>query len=260
VLALDLDTGKIRWKQQVTKDVWVPGCGSARTAISSQRGGGRGPNMNCGPEEENGYDTDFGSAPILATLPDGRQLIVAGQKSGYAWAFDPYKNGAVVWKFRASLTDEIPGNYGAVVWGQAVDSENMYVPLSDIQVPTRSGGLNAINLSTGQRAWFAEPAPLLCKAGPGCNAAQAAAPTVISGAVFSGSADGAIRAYSTKDGSVLWTFDTNPTFETTNKVAANGGSLIGPGPVVAGGMLFVNSGYGSHNGRAGNVLLAFGID
>ena len=36
--------------------------------------------------------------------------------------------------------------------------------------------------------------------------------------------------------------------------------MLGPGPAVAGGMVFVNSGYGAFNGRAGNVLLAFGID
>ena len=49
-------------------------------------------------------------------------------------------------------------------------------------------------------------------------------------------------------------------FDTINKVRANGGSLIGPGPAVAGGMLFVASGYGSHNGRGGNVVLAFGVE
>ena len=37
--------------------------------------------------------------------------------------------------------------------------------------------------------------------------------------------------------------------------------MIGPGPVIAGGMLFVNSGYGgTFGGRAGNVLLALGLE
>jgi polyvinyl alcohol dehydrogenase (cytochrome) len=257
ILALDLPTGKVRWKQQVTQDVWLPGCGRAGGAPAR---GGRGPNISCPAPEQLGADVDFGSSPILATLPGGRQLIVAGQKSGDAWAFDPDRNGAVVWKFRAALTDETPGSFGTVVWGQAIDRQNMYVPLSDIQSPGRAGGLQAVNLSTGQRAWFAEAVPPICAPGPGCNAAQAAAPTVIDGVVLSGSADGGIRAYSTKDGSIIWTFDTNPVFETVNKVKANGGSLIGPGAVVAGGMLFVTSGYGSHNGRGGNVVLAFGVD
>ena len=69
-----------------------------------------------------------------------------------------------------------------------------------------------------------------------------------------------MRAYSTKDGSVLWTFDTNQEFQTVNGVKANGGSIEGPGAIVAGGMLFFNSGYGGFVGNPGNVLLAFGVE
>jgi polyvinyl alcohol dehydrogenase (cytochrome) len=36
--------------------------------------------------------------------------------------------------------------------------------------------------------------------------------------------------------------------------------IIGPGPVVVDGKIFVNSGYGAYGGRPGNVLLAFGVD
>jgi polyvinyl alcohol dehydrogenase (cytochrome) len=53
---------------------------------------------------------------------------------------------------------------------------------------------------------------------PACNAAQSAAITVIPGVIFSGSNDGGIRAFSTKDGAVLWTYDTNRAFDTVNKV------------------------------------------
>jgi polyvinyl alcohol dehydrogenase (cytochrome) len=57
---------------------------------------------------------------------------------------------------------------------------------------------------------------------------------------------------------VLWEFDTMKSFDTVNKVAAKGGSMGAPGPTVAGGMLFVGSGYpGFRGGAAGNVLLAF---
>jgi polyvinyl alcohol dehydrogenase (cytochrome) len=44
-----------------------------------------------------------------------------------------------------------------------------------------------------------------------------------------------------------------------NKVPARGGSLNGPGSAIAGGMLFVTSGY-ANNGIPGNVLLAFSVD
>jgi hypothetical protein len=40
-------------------------------------------------------------------------------------------------------------------------------------------------------------------------------------------------------------------------VAAHGGSMGAPGPVVAGGMLYAGSGYTFGAGNTGNVLLAF---
>ena len=48
-------------------------------------------------------------------------------------------------------------------------------------------------------------------------------------------------------------------FETVNGIPGCGASILGPGPAIAGGMVLVNSGYGSHQGRRGNVLLAFGL-
>jgi polyvinyl alcohol dehydrogenase (cytochrome) len=84
--------------------------------------------------------------------------------------------------------------------------------------------------------------------------------TAIPGIAFSGSVDGHLRAYSTDDGAVVWDFDTVGSYETVNGVPAQGGSMDGPGPVIAGGMLFVNSGYPSGGGIPGNVFLAFSVD
>jgi polyvinyl alcohol dehydrogenase (cytochrome) len=126
----------------------------------------------------------------------------------------------------------------------------------------RPGGLHAVKLASGERVWYAEPPPLAkCgKPSRGCNAAMLAAITVIPGVVFAGSNDGAIRGYSTKDGSMVWEFDTNRDFTTVNGVPAKGASINGAGPTVVGGMLYINSGYGALGGRPGNVLLAFGVD
>jgi hypothetical protein len=88
-------------------------------------------------------------------------------------------------------------------------------------------------------------------------AAQPAAVTAIPGVVFSGSDDGHLRSYATEDGRVLWDFDTVRQYQTSNGVRGKGGSLDGAGPVLVGGMLFVNSGYARNGGIAGNVLLAF---
>jgi polyvinyl alcohol dehydrogenase (cytochrome) len=122
------------------------------------------------------------------------------------------------------------------------------------------GGLHAVKLSNGERAWYTAPETPKCGTGRGCNNAILAAITVIPGVVFTGSNDGAVRGYSTKDGSLLWESDTNRSFDTVNGVPAKGASISGPGPVIAGGMLYINSGYGALGGRPGNVLLAFGIE
>ena len=55
-------------------------------------------------------------------------------------------------------------------------------------------------------------------------------------------------------------YNTVRQFETVNKIKGSGGSLDGAAPVVANGMLFVNSGYGMFGELQGNVLLAFEVD
>jgi polyvinyl alcohol dehydrogenase (cytochrome) len=242
VVALDLTTGSIKWTRQVTpNDIYVSGC---RPGAS---------NPNC--PDLIGPDHDFGSPPMLTTLPDGKDIIVIGQKSGVGFALDPDRQGAVMWQYPAGQG----GALGGIEWGSALDAENAYFAVSDMTRP-QPGGLHAVRLATGERAWFAPPPALKCGPGRGCSAAQSAALTAIPGAVFSGSNDGALRAYSTQDGSLVWEFDTNREFQTVNGVPARGASMLGPGPAVAGGMMFVNSGYGAFGGRAGNVLLAFRVD
>ena len=54
--------------------------------------------------------------------------------------------------------------------------------------------------------------------------------------------------------------DTKRDYTTVNGVPAHGGSLDGRGVVIAGGMLYVNSGYTNFGTAPGNVLLAFSID
>jgi polyvinyl alcohol dehydrogenase (cytochrome) len=92
-----------------------------------------------------------------------------------------------------------------------------------------------------------------------CSPAQSAAVT-IPGVVFSGGLDGHLRAYASESGSIIWDTDTAQPYKTVNGVPANGGSLDGPGPVVVGGLVFVNSGYAFVGGMPGNVLLAYSIE
>ena len=80
---------------------------------------------------------------------------------------------------------------------------------------------------------------------------------MIPGIVFSGSVDGHLRAYSTKDGTIVWDFNTVRDYDTVNKVPAKGGSIDAAGPAIADGLVVTNSGYSLWRGIAGNVLLAF---
>jgi polyvinyl alcohol dehydrogenase (cytochrome) len=237
ILALDPETGAIKWSKQLTAgDVFGCRAGAA----------------NC--LEKAGPDFDFGTPAMLATTREGRDVILLGQKSGIAYAIDPDAHGEVIWQYRAG----IGSIWGGIQWGVATDGEHVFIPVSDIRTAA-PGGLHALRLATGLREWYLPPPPLACRPGPGCNAALISAPTLIPGVLFSGSNDGAIRAHAVADGSVLWQFDTNREFTTVNGVRASGGSIQGAGPTVAGGMLYVNAGYGDHMGRPGNVLLAFGV-
>ncbi len=240
VVALNL-SGNIEWvKQLFPNDVFVSGCRA------------KNENPNCA--DQSGPDYDFGNSPILTALGSGRRAIVIGQKSGIGWALDPERRGEVIWQYRAGAG----GALGGIEWGSAVDREHAYFAVSDISSAS-PGGLHAVNLQSGERAWYAPPQPPKCTAGPRCNAAQAAAISLIPGVVFSGSNDGVLRAYSSADGAILWAADTNREFSTVNGVEAKGASMLGPGPVIVAGMVYVGSGYGAFGGRPGNVLLAYGL-
>ncbi len=242
VIALDLQSGKVRWVRQLTaNDTWTLGCRATNTD-----------NLNC--PATLGPDYDFSASPALTTI-DGRDLLVLPQKSGMTYALDPDQQGALVWQHRIGQGSGRGGQYGG-----AVDERYAYFGVGD-STTNAPGGMVALKLATGERVWHAPPEKTLCGApGRDCNAAQGAAVTAIPGGVLSGSYDGGLRAYAADDGSLLWQFDTNREFTTVNGVKANGGSMDGPGPIVAGGLLFVNSGYGGIAGRPGNVLLVFGVE
>jgi len=252
LLALDLKTGRIVWSQQVlANDAYTSAC--------------RNKGVNCPTAD--GPDFDFGSSAILVRAPNGKEMLVAGQKSGIVYAFDPDAKGKVLWQTRVGKG----GLNGGVQWGMATDGQKVYAAVSDVRAvmntagpvggatfdPAQGGGLTALHLEDGAKAWFAPSHP--CDPPrPGCSPGQSAALTLIPGVVFSPGLDGHVRAFSTEDGEMLWDFDTAQTYAATvNGVPAKGGSIDGAGPVVAGGMIFVNSGYPRNGGMPGNALLAF---
>jgi outer membrane protein assembly factor BamB len=95
----------------------------------------------------------------------------------------------------------------------AAEQHAGYFPLE-----RNTGGITPVNLSTGTELWHT---------------------AAISGAVFSDAREGMLRAYSTKDGAILWDFNAKQFFE---RVPAKGGGLGGPGVTVSEGMVFSNPG------------------
>jgi polyvinyl alcohol dehydrogenase (cytochrome) len=240
VIAFDMNTGKIRWTYQPTaNDVFAGGCPR------------NGENPNC--PAELGPDHDFSMSPVLAKRTNGADIIIVQQKSGMAYGLDPEK-GTLVWSYRTS-----PGGGMGGQWGAAVDARQAYFSVNGTSGKT-PGGVRAVNIDTGAVVWSKEAEEKMCGTERGCSPAQGAAVTAIPGIVFSVSMDGGIRAHAADDGTTVWQFNTNQDFQTINGVKAKGGAIDGPGVVVSGGMVYVNSGYVSLIGRPGNVLLAFGVE
>jgi len=238
IMALDLKTGKTLWVYQAqANDAFLGGCnGASKTE-------------NC--PSQNGPDLDIGNSPILRTLGNGRRVLVAATKDGNVIALDPDKNGAVVWKTNvvpadpnAAAQNAFLARVGGIVWGGASDGQNLYYGLT-------RGGMVAVQLATGERLWYTALAK------PGTRVNNSAATSLIPGVAFVGGSDGHLHALSSSDGKVIWEYDTAHSFDTVNQVPGKGGAISSIGPTIAGGMLFVGSGYAVTGSNSGNVLLAF---
>jgi polyvinyl alcohol dehydrogenase (cytochrome) len=249
VLAFDLASGDLRWARQVLADDNYIAAGCNRPQ----------PPANC--PDEVGPDYDYGSAAIIRTLVDGRQLLISADKGGMVYAMDPDRQGAIVWRQRVGAGSAL----GGVQWGMAADDEHVYVAVSDVMGPEtgRRPGLTALRITTGEVVWHTPAPPPACSwtEGAECSNAMSAAVSLIPGAVFAGSLDGHIRAFSTADGSLLWSHDTARDFQSVNGVPTRGGSLDGAGVTFANGTMFMTSGYERFGRRrTGNALLAFTVD
>jgi polyvinyl alcohol dehydrogenase (cytochrome) len=253
ILAIDLKDGRIRWSFQATaNDIFLTGC------FLNPKG------LNC-PKQTVNRDVDFGASVIIAQRGDGSDVLLAGQKSGTVWALDPDRGGKLVW--RQDFGEGSP--LGGIHWGIAYDGTRVFAPINrpyGLTTPpggSQKPGLLAVRIDTGAVEWT-------YSAQPDCSGKRAervkscatnigfsGAPTVIDGAVISGSLDGFLHAFDAKTGELLFKFDTARPFDTVNGVTASGGSIDNASIVAANGMLFVNSGYGLFGQIPGNVLLAF---
>jgi polyvinyl alcohol dehydrogenase (cytochrome) len=246
LMAITMDTGRVLWvSQTLPGDAWNIACQATVEAATA----------NC--PEDAGPDHDYGSSIIITgVLSNGRPVLLSGQKSGVMYGLDA-NTGEILWETRVADG----GLLGGIEWGFAADSEKTYVTASDAyEKPSgEAGGLTALDIATGEVAWFAPPVQGTCEGRPGCHTGQPSAVSLIPGVVLAGSLDGHLRAHDTETGQILWDIDTVGQFETVNGVPGNGGALNGPGVTVVDGSLFIVSGY-SGRWMSGNVLLAYTVD
>jgi len=246
VIALDMETGAIDWVFQATEgDAWNVAC------VAPFR-------QNC--PEDAGPDFDFGASPVLTQGADGKKYILAGQKSGIAYAVDP-DTGKLVWQERLGRG----GAAGGIHFGMATADGKLFAPVSDLpdgqpsEFPL-SPGVYALDIATGKRLWEA-PSPDVCEGRKGCVKGYGGSLTATADLVFAGSDDGHMRIFAAADGKLLWDYDTARKFDSVNGIEARGGAISGgSAPIALGGQLFVNSGYGFVSKMPGNVLLVFEAD
>lgn len=243
VVALDLDTGAVRWATRVQSyDSFNLACGAPG---STDEG-------NCPSPTGPDYDLGAGSNLFTATVGGRAQdLVGAGQKSGIYWALDR-ASGRVVWRTQVG-----PGSpEGGIMWGSAFDGKYLYTANANARradhalVPsgkhTQTGSWSALDPATGRIVWQTAapednqiPGPLAWTPGP---------VTVANGVLYAGSmqGNGPMYAMDASDGRILWTF-------------ASGGS-VNSGPAVANGIVYWGSGYTRFGfGTPNDKLYAFAV-
>jgi polyvinyl alcohol dehydrogenase (cytochrome) len=256
VLAIDIATGKRVWTRQSTSgDAWNVACMMTE-------------NPNCPLED--GPDFDHGSSILLVEGANvkgakGSDILLAGHKNGTVYALDPDARGELVWETaigRGSIQ-------GGVHFGMATDSDQLYVPINDMN-NTRNGdlldpekarpGMHSLDIATGRLLWSHVQSNVCAQEDEFCDPGISSPVTAIPGAVFAGHLDGFVRAYAKDSGELLWEYDTRPEITGVNGVKGSGGSMSGAGPAIVAGHVVINSGYGLYNHEGGNLLMVFGLE
>jgi len=270
IIAVDAATGQRRWVFQATaNDYWNGSCRAPHPD-------GRHPNC----PGTDGVDFDFGAGLMRVTTPSGRDLLIAGQKSGTAYALDP-DTGEIVWQTRVGSG----GLLGGIHWGMAYRDGGLFVPVNDpdftrhpglsdnykdrISPYTSQTGLYRLNVETGAVDWewrptrTCEPSFSASTAWPECPPQNGLSGAVlIAGDVLlAGSMDGSWRAFDLQTGDVLGTHSTYKAYDDTlNGVPGHGGSIDNATMMAAGDMVYVQSGYAYFGGTPGNMLVAYKLD
>ena len=208
-------------------------------------------------------DYDFGAGVVIGKRRDGREVLLAGQKSGDLWGLDPDAKGKVLWRQTFGMGTPL----GGIHWGLAIDDERVFAAVNDPQLGepgfVPQPAMHAVAIETGKVLWSKRVHPD-CGNGrqqrfPLCNERYglSAAPLVIDKSVVAGAVDGRLYIYDAASGDIVWQYDTLRDFPTLNGIEGKGGSIESQSVFAGAGMLFVGSGYGQFSQAPGNVLLAF---
>lgn len=250
IMAFDLDDGSIAWVYQALPgDAWNGSCST-------------GDGSNC--PEEDGPDYDFGASVVMVPAnngeSDGKDLLFAGQKSGFVFALDP-DTGKLVWEKQVGRG----GIKGGVHFGMAAGNGLVYVPISDTadgrayDFPA-SPGVHAVDQATGEILWRSPSPTDTCGDLEFCTPGVSQAITATPELVIAGEVDGFVRIRDVTDGKIIWEYDTKAPTPTVSGATASGGSMAGgAAPVAHDGMLIVTSGYGFSGNMAGNLLMVFEV-
>lgn len=245
VVAINLSDGTIAWSYQM-----YPG--------ESYNAACYGDGPNCPPSYKGrtGLDT---SSPILLYGKDGKDIIVAGNKTGDVFGINP-DTGKIQWRRRTTRGDFNWNN----LHGMAVEGSTLFAAVQDALVNALSGpywgddelGVYAMDILTGKPLWRA-PVTAHCSVAR-CRGYKAAA-TAIPGILFVGATDGYARALDSKTGALLWEAATNKEYQSLSGDTAHGGGINPAAPVVANGMVYISSG-DIRSGTPGNVLLGYSVN
>ena len=246
ILALELATGRIRWRYQATAgDVWNVAC-VFRTSAAC-------------PDDE-GPDFDFGAGTVLASDGKGGEILLAGQKSGIVYGLDP-DTGRLIWQTRVGRG----GPAGGIQFGIAVAAGRLFAAVTDLGADQPGGfpgqpGVHALDVATGRILWHGAHQPD-CRNRPMCRSGYGGTLAATPELVFAGADDGVVRIHEAATGKILWSHDTTAEIAGIGGIAGRGGAIAGgTGPVAWQGSLYVPSGYGYAGKRPGNLRLAFTTD
>lgn len=254
IVALEVDSGRVMWSYQATEgDIWNAACLNNGANCADASGPGEG----------------FNASLIVAKMPDGRELLLAGQKSGEVLAFDLDAKNAkdrLLWRKNVGQ--------GSIYWGMAVSQGKLLIGIAEHEEGHGQAnglsrpGLLALNLKGGKELWRVdvsdqcEPSPTqAADATPSCSSyfGLSGALLTTDELVFAGALDGTVRAWDVDTGKLLWQQNTAEPVTGNNGLSGHGGSIDVGGQVLAGDWLYVSSGVNLYGRMPGNVLRAYRI-